>query len=1022
MGHLPSRRSRSRLFALALALALMTTPPQARPAAAQTTVAADPPSLAVTLPLGERASHTIRLTSAGGAFSPSVYEAQAALPKALPTGPKRAALPAQSERVEPAIAAQAAATPDGLAEFMVVLRDQADLSAAYGIRDWAERGRYVYRTLTEHAELSQRDLRAQLDGRRLGYRPLWIVNAVLVHGAAADATALASRADVAVLRAARSMSLPRDTSESAPAAQNSCSPDAPGNPVCWNIRRIGADRVWREFGVDGRGVTVANVDTGVTFGHAALLGGYRGNRGGGALDHSYNWFDPQGSYLAPTDNNGHGTHTIATIAGRGDGTAARPAVGVAPGAAWVAAQGCQDFLCSEFDLITAAQWLLAPTDLDGERPRPDLRAMVVNNSWGGQGGSDWYSGYTAAWRAAGMFPVFAAGNASSGLIQACGTISSPADYADVMAVGATDAGDRVAGFSLLGPTEDDRMKPDIAAPGTHTSGQAGILSAFGDADGYRALQGTSMATPHVAGVVALLWSANPALIGDYNATYAIIRDTALRLSDTRCGDAPGAPNNVYGHGRVDAYAAVARARVDVPWLLVANTRPAVAPDGSATIAVTLAADRVPGPGAYTARLQVFGGDLGQAPTSVAVTMTVAPIDSPAVVTGRVLSEDTGEPLAATVGVTGGLGVPTDSSGKYLLTLKPGSYTLAASALSYVPASVAVTGEAGATTLKDIVLAPDQARIVVGAAPIAADLDFAENQRVTVTLSNPGRRPLYYSAAVPADQFSIWRSDSGAPGAPVYRWVELPPDAPALTLDADGFAEEVPLGIPFPFYSYTLTETLVTADGMLAFDTPYGYQGPATRCFPIDELGFYIIAPLRADLSPDRAGRVRYGAIDGGRTFVLSYEGVPRDDGPLDETYTFQVLLHVDGRIVFQYRALGPHTPAMSAGVQRTPWDYQEVGCGAALRLADRLAIELRPQVPARVWLSVAPAEGSIPPGKQATLQLTFSWARPSVPGPYHTQVRITSNDPLSPTTLVPVEVTVRPAPHEQLLTYVFRQR
>ncbi|HWQ13343.1 MAG TPA: S8 family serine peptidase [Roseiflexaceae bacterium] len=1021
MGHPPPRRSRTRLRLLALALVCLAALPHTSPAAAQATVSADPPALAVSLPLGEQASRTIRLTGPGG-FSPTIYEAQATPPKALPAGPKRAPLPAQKERVEAAIAAQAAAAPDGRAEFMVVLRDQADLSAAYAIRDWAERGRYVYRTLSEHAARSQAGLRAQLEARGLRYRPLWIINALLVRGAPADAAALAGRADVALLRAQRSMALPRDAILQSASVSERCSPDAPGNPVCWNIRRIGADRVWREFGVDGRGVTVANIDTGVTFGHAALLGGYRGNRGG-QLDHSYNWFDPQGSHPAPTDGNGHGTHTMATIAGRGDGTLERPAIGVAPGASWVAAQGCEDFLCSEFDLIAAAQWLLAPTDLAGERPRPDLRAMVVNNSWGGLGGSDWYSGYTAAWRAAGMFPLFAAGNVDASRPQTCGSIASPADYADVMAVGATDAADTVASFSLLGPAQDGRMKPDISAPGTHTTGQAGVLSASNAADSeYRALQGTSMAAPHVAGVVALLWSANPALIGDYDATYGILRDTALRVSDTRCGDAPGAPNNVYGHGRVDAHAAVARARVDVPWLLVADSAPAVAPDGSASVTVTLAADRVPGPGTYTARLQVFGDDLGHAPTSIEITMTVAPIDAPAVVTGRVVSADTGAPLAATVGVAGGLGVPTAGDGTYLLTLKPGSYTLAASALSYVPGSLAVTAAAGATTVRDIALAPDQARIAIGAPPIAADLAFAEERRVTVTLSNPGRRPLYYSATVPQDQFSVWRSDSSAPGAPVYRWVELPPDAPALTLQEDGFAEKVPLRIPFPFYSYVLTETLVTADGMLAFDTPYGYHGPATRCFPADELGFYTIAPLRADLSPDRAGTVRYGTLDGGRTFVLSYEGVPRDGGPLEETYTFQVLLHIDGRIVFQYRALGPPTPAMSAGVQRTPWDYQEIGCGAALRLADRLAIELRPQVPARAWLAVTPAEGTILPGQQATLQLTLSWERPNVPGPYRTHVRIASNDPLSPTTLLPVELTARPAPYEQLLPTVFRQQ
>src|SRR6185503_16243607 len=94
-----------------------------------------------------------------------------------------------------------------------------------------------------------------------------------------------------------------------------------------------------------------------------------------------------------------------------------------------------------------------------------------------------------------------------------------------------------------------------------------VVSTWNGGATYQTLSGTSMAAPQVAGIVALLWSANPALIGDYDATYAILGESARRLSDTRCGGSPGGPNNVYGQGRVDAFAAVTRARVDVPWLI-----------------------------------------------------------------------------------------------------------------------------------------------------------------------------------------------------------------------------------------------------------------------------------------------------------------------------------------------------------------------------------------------------------------------------------------------------------------------
>src|SRR5262249_8802591 len=174
---------------------------------------------------------------------------------------------------------------------------------------------------------------------------------------------------------------------------------------------------------------------------------------------------------------------------------------------------------------------------------------------------------------------------------------------------ATDRNDSIAGFSLLGPARDGRLKPDFTAPGV------GVVSTWTGGANYYTNSGTSMATPHIARTVALVWSANPALIGDYDATYAILRDTAKRLSHPSCGDPAGAPNNIYGKGRVDAFAAVARARVDVPWITTPATVAALAAHGSANFSVTLDAARVPGPGTYTARLQVYSDDLSQPPTA-----------------------------------------------------------------------------------------------------------------------------------------------------------------------------------------------------------------------------------------------------------------------------------------------------------------------------------------------------------------------------------------------------------------------
>jgi subtilisin family serine protease len=1013
-----SRRKHAPLLLSALLAALLINlPGRARPAsAANASVAASPATIELTVPLGQSSGSAATITNlSASSLQPAIYEAYptpAALARAqAPQGQHRVALPRQAGRIDPQLIADLRAAPDQQADFLIYMREQADLSAAEQIGDWAERGRYVYQTLVEQAARSQRELRGQLAARGLRSRPFWIVNAIMVHGAQADAQALSARADVALIRGNHLASLPQPE-QTSQAAVERCNPTQPGDPICWNIHQIEADRVWREFGITGQGVVVANIDTGVRFDHPALAAQYRGALAGGGFDHNYSWFDPLGSHSAPHDDNGHGTHTMGTIVAAGAG--GLPAVGVAPGARWIAAQGCNSYACSEADLIDAAQWILAPTRLDGGQPRPDLRPLIVNNSWAGAGGSDWYAGYTAAWRAAGIFPVFAAGNAGGGVSQVCGSIDSPGDYGDVVAVGATDQNDTIAGFSLLGPSQDGRHKPDFVAPGSYSGAGLGVLSTFpSDGASYQVLRGTSMAAPHVAGLAALLWSANPALIGDYDATYQLIRDSAAPRSDTRCGDAPGAPNNVYGYGRVDAYAAVARARVDVPWLTVAAPQPAIAPGAAGSIGIGVDAARVPGPGTYSARVQIYGDDLSQPPTTIEVAMIVTPASQQASLTGRVVSADTGAPVAATVGVKDGLGVPTDADGAYALTLAAGSYQLVASAPSFLPETLNLQVDSD-RQLPDIVLQPDQPRIIAPTRVLSASVALGQPQVISIPIGNSGTRPLLYQLRALPDLFAMLRSDE--PGGPAYSWVDLPADAKLLDLGDNAIEQEVPLGIEFPFYGYTVTDTLVTSDGTLAFSLPnQQYSGPIGRCFPIGEFHFFTIAPFRADLDPSKGGAVRYGRSDDGKTFVLSYEHVPPHGGPDGVTYTFQVLLHDDGRIVFQYHDLAALPAKLGVGVQRSPEDTQEIGCGPNTPIADQLAIAFQPQLNAATWLDAPIAQGVALPTAQQEITATLQWIRPYPRGIQRGRIAISTNDPIRPLTIVSIQADMLPPPHEHLL-------
>src|SRR5699024_1644583 len=154
---------------------------------------------------------------------------------------------------------------------------------------------------------------------------------------------------------------------------------------------------------------------------------------------------------------------------------------------------------SDADLLDAAEWIMAPTDEDGNE-RADLAPDVVNNSWGGGPGLDeWYRDVVKEWRHANILPVFAAGNVDNDNPGGPASVASPANYPESFAVGATDITDKLASFSLLGPSPYDEIKPDIVAPG-----QAIRSSIPGDE--YAENHGTSMAAPAVSGVASLMTS------------------------------------------------------------------------------------------------------------------------------------------------------------------------------------------------------------------------------------------------------------------------------------------------------------------------------------------------------------------------------------------------------------------------------------------------------------------------------------------------------------------------------------
>ncbi len=426
----------------------------------------------------------------------------------------------------------------------VILKDQADISAVAEIKDRDARLSAAYEQLTEHANTTQAELRQFFDSVGVEYTPYYLENAMEVRGGTLVRLYLLTRPEVdRVIPSPRLRAAPEDSP--APGFES-----ATNGSVQWNISMIGADRVWDEFGVQGEGIVVGQSDSGVDGNHPAIANQYRGANSGD----DYNWFDPWDATTSPNDEGGHGTHTMGTILGSGG-------IGVAPKAQWIGCVNLDRNLANPALYLDCMQFMLAPFPHGGDPffdGDPTQAAHVMNNSWGCPTleGCDPNALLYAAnnLRDAGIFVVVSAGNDGP----SCETVESPLSlYDSVFSVGAIDQFGDMAPFSSRGPvTADgsDRIKPDIVAPGVD------VLSSLPE-NTYGSNSGTSMAGPHLVGVVALIWSAQPDLIGDIDATEQLIINTARPYTgDTSTGCFTGdTPSNAYGYGVVDVYEAVKQA-------------------------------------------------------------------------------------------------------------------------------------------------------------------------------------------------------------------------------------------------------------------------------------------------------------------------------------------------------------------------------------------------------------------------------------------------------------------------------
>ena len=459
-----------------------------------------------------------------------------------------------------------AAAPDDALECIIYLAQAQPETANLKRRE--AKAFAVYNQLRSHARTTQQPVLNWIQSHHKSWQSHWIVNSLKVYLTGAE-----MREVIQLPNVEKIVPNPQWKLTPPPAEWKASTLDTRG-AVPWGITRIGADSLWA-LGIRGQGVTIGGEDTGYEWEHPALKQQYRGYRNDGNADHNYNWHDaihdinPLNQDSMPTpasnpcgldspvpcDDHSHGTHTMGTMAG----SAPEESIGVAPEANWIGCRCMERGWGSPWTYLECFEWLLAPTDLNGENANPDLGPAVINNSWGcppAEGcNTENFSLLDEAIRqlkAAGIFVVVSAGNDGN---QGCSSIYDPAAiYASSFTIGAIRQDDTIASFSSRGPVLVDgsgRLKPDLVAPGVNV--RSAVLGG-----GYQNWNGTSMSGPHVAGAVALLISALPELDGDVERIQYLLEASADPMLDPKvCGPFDGMmiPNAYYGYGILNVWKA-----------------------------------------------------------------------------------------------------------------------------------------------------------------------------------------------------------------------------------------------------------------------------------------------------------------------------------------------------------------------------------------------------------------------------------------------------------------------------------
>lgn len=772
----------------------------------------------------------------------------------------------------------------------------------------SRRHREVVNLLHRTADRSQGPLLAQLAelreaGKVEGFTPHWLINAVVVRTTAAGVPALATLAGVERVEHDLVPELIEPVLVEGGERTDREIGITPG------VVAVQADRVWYELGITGQGALVANMDTGVRRSHEALVDRWRGN----FAPASECWWDAWGNSTSPSDDNGHGSHTMGTITGQ----APNDSIGVCPGALWIATNVIAGGTGTAFDnaVIAGFEWLADP---DGNANTIDDVPDVVQNSWGVNEDFAGYVDCDSRWweavdncEAAGVVVTWSAGNEGSG----AHSMRSPADRAttatNCFSVGSVSysAPYTISSFSSRGPSGCGGIfpiKPEVVAPGSN------IYSVDASSNtGYVNMDGTSMAGPHVAGVVGLMRSANPDL--DVVTIKTILMETATGLG-------PAGEDNTYGWGLVNAYQAVLQSM-----------------SGYGTVSGTVTGNGgVPLAGVLVEDLNSDRHDTTDELGQYSIMFPAGEVDLRALFFGY-------ETAQQSVTVVSGETLTLDLNLLPVPSALVSGVVLDGDDLPLQGAVVSISGP-GMPALPDVTTAGDGAFSFL--LPLGQELTVSSAGSSDASAAPLGPDAHGYRAFDLADSDTDWADLVVAPGGnqvvlqgknrAEYDWSLIDPEnaGPGTALVFSDNDESHVLELPFPFvyYGQTYSQCTVCSNGWVALGstTATDYQNGA---IPASDGPAAMLAPAWEDYSPElsTSGNISTWYDAAGGRFIVEYHHI-RQYSPASAFESFQVILldpqrHPtvtgDGALLMQYGevmniascTVGIESPDESTGLQ-----------------------------------------------------------------------------------------------------------